>query len=146
MKIFLKRIRSCWARWKLASQHRPSDQAAINVHLSESKLLLAEMEWDLQQTKSCLRGIASSPEFSVIGQRANTHSLEARTHGWDESDVEEIVELLERVDRDHAEAQRREAAAARFMHNWSWRALLRTSATSPAVLACTCLTCAFNLH
>jgi glycosyltransferase involved in cell wall biosynthesis len=41
--------------------------------------------------------------------------------GWGESDVDEMVELLERVYRDRAEAARRGGAASRFMQGWSWR-------------------------
>jgi glycosyltransferase involved in cell wall biosynthesis len=43
------------------------------------------------------------------------------TEGWGESDVDEIVEMLERVYSDRAEAERRGAAAVQFMKDWSWR-------------------------
>ena len=42
------------------------------------------------------------------------------TEGWGESQVEEVVEQLEQVYRDRAEAQRRSNAAARFMQDWTW--------------------------
>jgi len=45
----------------------------------------------------------------------------AGTDGWGESDVEEVVDALERVHRDRAEAEKRGAAAVQFMRDWSWR-------------------------
>jgi glycosyltransferase involved in cell wall biosynthesis len=41
--------------------------------------------------------------------------------GWGESDIEEIVEMLEAVWRDRAAASARGAACARAMAAWSWR-------------------------
>jgi glycosyltransferase involved in cell wall biosynthesis len=43
------------------------------------------------------------------------------TEGWGESDVDEVVEMLERVYQNRAEAERRGAAAVRFMQDWSWK-------------------------
>lgn len=43
------------------------------------------------------------------------------TEGWGESDVDETVEMLERVYSHRQEAQKRGAAAARFMQDWSWK-------------------------
>jgi glycosyltransferase involved in cell wall biosynthesis len=43
------------------------------------------------------------------------------TEGWGESDVEEIVSLLERVWTDRDEAARRGDAGARAMARWNWR-------------------------
>ena len=45
----------------------------------------------------------------------------AGTEGWGESDVEEVLDALERVYRDRADAERRGAAAVRFMRDWPWR-------------------------
>jgi tetratricopeptide (TPR) repeat protein/glycosyltransferase involved in cell wall biosynthesis len=42
------------------------------------------------------------------------------TEGWGESDVEEIVEALERVWSDRNEAQRRAAAGVTAMSGWHW--------------------------
>jgi glycosyltransferase involved in cell wall biosynthesis len=42
--------------------------------------------------------------------------------GWGESDVDELVELLERVYSDRAESEAKGAEAARFMQSWSWEA------------------------
>jgi glycosyltransferase involved in cell wall biosynthesis len=42
------------------------------------------------------------------------------TEGWGESDVEEIVEALERVWRDRQAAERRGAFGAATMVDWSW--------------------------
>jgi tetratricopeptide (TPR) repeat protein/glycosyltransferase involved in cell wall biosynthesis len=42
------------------------------------------------------------------------------TEGWGESDVEEVVEMLEAVYGDRAEATRRGNAAAQFMQDWTW--------------------------
>ncbi len=44
------------------------------------------------------------------------------TAGWGESDVDEVVELLERVHQNRVEALERAAAGVRFMQSWSWRA------------------------
>ncbi len=44
------------------------------------------------------------------------------TEGWGESDVDEIVETLERVWRDRTEAKRRAEIAARAMQSWNWLA------------------------
>jgi glycosyltransferase involved in cell wall biosynthesis len=43
------------------------------------------------------------------------------TDGWGESNVDEVVEALERVYADRTAAEQRGAAAARFMQDWSWR-------------------------
>jgi glycosyltransferase involved in cell wall biosynthesis len=43
------------------------------------------------------------------------------TDEWGESDVDEVVEALERVYRDRTQAAERGAAAARFMRDWTWR-------------------------
>lgn len=43
------------------------------------------------------------------------------TEGWGESDVDEVVEALERVYRDRGEAAKRGAAANRFMQDWTWQ-------------------------
>ncbi len=43
------------------------------------------------------------------------------TEGWGESDVEEIVELLETAWSDREQARRRGAAGAEAMAGWSWR-------------------------
>jgi tetratricopeptide (TPR) repeat protein/glycosyltransferase involved in cell wall biosynthesis len=40
--------------------------------------------------------------------------------GWGESDVEEIVETLERVYRDRPESHHRAIAAADFLQTWTW--------------------------
>ena len=42
------------------------------------------------------------------------------TEGWGESSIEEIVEALEQVWRDRAEARRRAAVGAEAMARWSW--------------------------
>ncbi|MBM3834217.1 MAG: glycosyltransferase family 4 protein [Verrucomicrobia bacterium] len=42
------------------------------------------------------------------------------TEHWGESDVDEVVEALERVYRDRAEAKLKGMAAANFMRDWSW--------------------------
>lgn len=41
--------------------------------------------------------------------------------GWGESDVEEVVEMLEKVYCDRDEAQKRGRAAANFMLDWTWK-------------------------
>ncbi len=43
------------------------------------------------------------------------------TDGWGESDVAEVVGMLERVYQDRAEGAKRGAAAVRFMQDWTWR-------------------------
>ncbi len=43
------------------------------------------------------------------------------TEGWGESDVDEVVEMLERVYRDRKEAEAKGEAATRFMQDWTWR-------------------------
>jgi glycosyltransferase involved in cell wall biosynthesis len=47
------------------------------------------------------------------------------TAGWGESNVDEAVEKLEQIYLDRKEAQRRGAAAARFMNDWSWEKRFR---------------------
>lgn len=42
------------------------------------------------------------------------------TEGWGESDVAEVVEKLEQIYCDRHDAQKRAAAAATFMRDWSW--------------------------
>jgi len=54
-------------------------------------------------------------------QRADVVAPFAATDGWGESDVDEVLDLLERVYRDRTEAARRGAAAAQFMRDWTWR-------------------------
>ena len=44
----------------------------------------------------------------------------AGTRDWGESDVAEVVELLERIYTDRAEARRRGEQATKFMQDWSW--------------------------
>lgn len=44
------------------------------------------------------------------------------TEGWGESDVDEVVEALERIYSDRKAAEQKGAAAAQFMQDWSWRA------------------------
>ena len=51
------------------------------------------------------------------------------TAGWGESQVEEVVEQLEQVYGDRAEAQRRGNAAAQFMQNWTWEKQVQRSLT-----------------
>jgi tetratricopeptide (TPR) repeat protein/glycosyltransferase involved in cell wall biosynthesis len=46
--------------------------------------------------------------------------------GWGESSVDEIVETLERIDRDRQEAKYRSIAAADFVRNWTWENQLRS--------------------
>lgn len=43
------------------------------------------------------------------------------TDEWGESDVDEVVELLERVYCDRKEAEAKGEAATRFMQEWSWK-------------------------
>jgi len=43
------------------------------------------------------------------------------TEGWGESDVDEVVEALERVWADREEARRRGAACAQALTRWTWR-------------------------
>ena len=43
------------------------------------------------------------------------------TEEWGESDVDEVVDLLERVYCDRKEAELKTEAATRFMQGWSWR-------------------------
>jgi glycosyltransferase involved in cell wall biosynthesis len=43
------------------------------------------------------------------------------TQGWGESQVDELVESLERIHGDSAEAAKRGAASVRFMEDWSWK-------------------------
>ncbi|MBI4660315.1 MAG: glycosyltransferase family 4 protein [Verrucomicrobia bacterium] len=67
---------------------------------------------DLLDEKHCyplLKQTASAPVTPVRG-----------TEGWGESDVAEIVEVLERVYTNRQEANERGKAAARFMEDWSW--------------------------
>ena len=44
------------------------------------------------------------------------------TDEWGESDVEEVVEHLERIYQQPAEAERRGAEAVQFMQSWTWKA------------------------
>ncbi len=49
-----------------------------------------------------------------------TQDLEGRGE-WGESDVDELVEALERVYHDHNDANMRGANGARFMGDWTWQ-------------------------
>jgi tetratricopeptide (TPR) repeat protein/glycosyltransferase involved in cell wall biosynthesis len=49
----------------------------------------------------------------------------AGVEGWGESDVEEIVDRLERVYTQRQEAQQKGAAAAVFMQDWTWEKQVR---------------------
>ncbi len=51
------------------------------------------------------------------------------TEGWGESQVEEVVEQLEQVYGNRAEAQRRGHAAAQFMQDWTWEKQVQRSLT-----------------
>jgi glycosyltransferase involved in cell wall biosynthesis len=52
--------------------------------------------------------------------RQSTVIANKGTEGWGESDIEEIVEALEQVWRDRAEATRRAQIGAAAMLSWSW--------------------------
>lgn len=43
------------------------------------------------------------------------------TEGWGESDVEEVVETLERIYRDRQEALNRARSAVEFIQDWTWK-------------------------
>ena len=67
---------------------------------------------DLIQNHHCYplrlqKGVKSTPYFQGV-------------EGWGESDVEEVLENLERVYKNREEAQKRGHAAALFMENWTW--------------------------
>ncbi|HEY9907785.1 MAG TPA: tetratricopeptide repeat protein [Thermosynechococcaceae cyanobacterium] len=57
--------------------------------------------------------------YGLQFQRSVKSKLSGTT-GWGESDLEEIVETLERVYIDRQEAQQRGAIAADFLQNWTW--------------------------
>ena len=57
----------------------------------------------------------------VLTRQAPVPAGSARTEGWGESDVDEIVALLESAWTDSGEAARRGAAGARAMARWNWR-------------------------
>lgn len=42
------------------------------------------------------------------------------TEGWGESNVDEVLDLLDRVYHERTEAEKRGAAAAQFMRDWTW--------------------------
>ncbi|QZZ21194.1 tetratricopeptide repeat protein [Leptothermofonsia sichuanensis E412] len=46
--------------------------------------------------------------------------LPVNVEGWGESDVEEVVETLERIYTNHREASHRGTAAADFIKDWTW--------------------------
>jgi glycosyltransferase involved in cell wall biosynthesis len=56
----------------------------------------------------------------VLSRQAAVIDAEKGTEGWGESDVDEMVEALESVWRDRAEAARRGEVAAAAMAKWSW--------------------------
>ncbi|MGI0489742.1 tetratricopeptide repeat protein [Pantanalinema rosaneae CENA516] len=56
-----------------------------------------------------LRSQAAVKSFAGVG-----------TEGWGESDLEEVVETLERIYRDRQEALNRARSAAEFLRDWTW--------------------------
>ena len=59
--------------------------------------------------------------FPLRDQRPVRDDSEIGTEGWGESSVEELVETLERIYTDRAEAARRSSNAAAFMRKLTWR-------------------------
>lgn len=57
----------------------------------------------------------------VLTRQDEVPAGSAGTEGWGESDVDEIVEQLERIWTDRAEAERKGSAGASAMAAWSWR-------------------------
>jgi len=57
----------------------------------------------------------------ILGRQGTVPSDDGSTIGWGESDVEEIVEALERVWSNHEEARRKGAAGAEAMAKLAWR-------------------------
>jgi hypothetical protein len=45
--------------------------------------------------------------------------------GWGESDVDEVVEVLEKVYNDRLSAKKKGEAAASFMQDWTWNKQIR---------------------
>lgn len=68
---------------------------------------------DLVDEGHCYPLFAQGPVTPVAPVRA--------TDGWGESDVGEVVEMLERVYTDRNDAKRKADAAVRAMQSWSWR-------------------------
>jgi len=64
--------------------------------------------------------VATGAPYALTRQRA-VRLADVGTDGWGECDVEEIVETLEQVYSDRAEARRRGAAGAVAMAGWQWQ-------------------------
>jgi glycosyltransferase involved in cell wall biosynthesis len=65
--------------------------------------------------------VATGAPYALRRQRPPPGGGAGR-EGWGESDIEEIVEALEHVWRNRADARRRGAACADAMSEWNWRA------------------------
>ena len=68
--------------------------------------------------------VATGAPFVLTRQQPVT-GIGGGTEGWGESDVEEMVELLETAWRDRDQARRRGEAAAAALAGWSWRHQIR---------------------
>ena len=64
--------------------------------------------------------VATDAPF-VLTRQQPVSGIEGGTEGWGESDIEEIVELLETAWSDREQTRRRGVAAAAVMAGWNWR-------------------------
>ena len=68
--------------------------------------------------------VATGAPYTLIRQ-GPVHSTDMGTDGWGESDLDEIVETLERVWSDRGEARERGAAGANAMSKWTWHSYVQ---------------------
>jgi glycosyltransferase involved in cell wall biosynthesis len=75
----------------------------------------------LSQNTGHLDLIDPSHCYPLIHQKPVANNQQHRgTQGWGESDIDEIVETLEQIYLDRANAKQRGTIAAKFMQQWAW--------------------------
>lgn len=65
--------------------------------------------------------LASAPAWPLTRQRAVRSVDAGSVQGWGESDIDEIVDTLERIHAERDESHRRALRCADAMADWSWR-------------------------